>query len=73
MTTFPPLLRQCAEMFHSYYTRKYRPFDPVGEFLKPFVTGLNRIRIPTEQNKDEDGQKAMAKSHWRGSCKQIRA
>jgi hypothetical protein len=22
-----------------------RPFDPVGEFLKPFVTGPNRILV----------------------------
>ncbi len=37
-----------------------RSFDPVGEFLKPFVTGPNRILISTEENKDEDGEKAAA-------------
>jgi len=43
-------------------TSLYRPFDPVGEFLKPFITGPNRILIPTKENGDEDGQKAVAKS-----------
>jgi|SRR5271165_265296 len=39
-----------------------RSFDPVGEFLKPFVTGPNRIFISTKENRDEDGQKAVAES-----------
>jgi hypothetical protein len=37
-------------------------FDPVGEFLKPFVTGPNRIPISIKENRDEDGHKAVAKS-----------
>src|SRR5258708_4055198 len=43
-------------------TLLYRPFDPVGEFFKPFVTGPNRILISTEEDRDEDGQNAVAKS-----------
>src|SRR5258708_39304849 len=39
-----------------------RSFDPVGEFLKPFVTGPNRIPISTKEDRDEDGQNAVAKS-----------
>jgi hypothetical protein len=31
-----------------------RSVDPVGEFLKPFVTGPNRILIPSKENRDED-------------------
>jgi hypothetical protein len=30
-----------------------RPFDPVGEFLKPFVTGPNRIPISSKEISDE--------------------
>ena len=37
-----------------------RPFDPVGEFLKPFVTGPSRIPISIKENRNEDGQKAVA-------------
>ena len=43
-------------------TSGLRFFDPVGEFLKPFVTGPNRNPIPIEVNRDEDGHKAVAKS-----------
>jgi hypothetical protein len=31
------------------------------EFLKPFVTGPNRILPSTEENQDESGEKAVAK------------
>lgn len=34
------------------------PFNLIREFLKPFVTGSNRMRIPIEENGDEDRQKA---------------
>jgi hypothetical protein len=37
-------------------TWMYGSFDPVGEFLKPFVTGPNRILISTEEDRDENGQ-----------------
>jgi transposase len=37
-----------------------RPFDPVGEFFKPFVTGPNRILISTEEDRDEYRQSAVA-------------
>jgi hypothetical protein len=40
----------------------YGSFDPVGEFLKPFVTGPNRILISTEEDRDENGREAVAKS-----------
>jgi hypothetical protein len=43
-------------------TLLYRSFDPVGEFLKLFVTGPNRILITTEENRDENGREAVAKS-----------
>jgi hypothetical protein len=35
-------------------TALLRPFDPVGEIHKPFVTGPNRIPISTEENRDDD-------------------
>jgi hypothetical protein len=43
-----------------------RYFDPVGEFLKPFVTGPNRIPISSKENRDAYGQKLEGSTSDRG-------